>query len=138
MVIPLTICCRMRAITLRAGSREPEVGHGAPVGHGDRVELEMQLLAEVERHLLRPLRLDHAPVLPEDHVLELLEHALGLVEVVVLPDEAVAAAAIGGDRLGDKQIEEAFRAAPVHVYYDRVGQTELVARATHRALALLV
>src|SRR6266542_6100809 len=108
MVMPLTTCCRTTAVTLRAGgrTRQPEVGHGPSIGDGDGVEPEVQLLAEVERDLLRALGLDHAAVLAEDHVLELLEHAVGLLEIVVLADEAVAAAAIDADRLRHEQVQE--------------------------------
>src|SRR6266849_5440947 len=140
MVTPLTTCCRTTAVTLRAraASREPEIVHRAPVGDGDRVELEVELLAQVEGHLLGALGLHHARVLTEDHVLELLEHAVRLVEVVVLADQAVAAAPVGGDRLRDEEIEEPVAPAPVHVDDDRVGQAQLVARVADRLLAGLV
>src|SRR5688572_13799435 len=84
MVTPFTTCCRTRVVTLRArtASREAEIVHRAPVRNGDGVELQVQLLAQIERDFLRALRLHHSAILAEDHVLELLEHALGLVEVV--------------------------------------------------------
>ena len=81
----------------RVACREAEVAHGPAVGDGHRVELQVQLVGQVERHLLGPLRLDDALVLPEDPRLELLEHPVGLVEVVVAADDAVAAAVVGGD-----------------------------------------
>src|SRR5262249_14133831 len=76
MVTPLTTCCRRTAVTRggRATSRQAEVGHRAPVGDRDGVELEVQLLAEIEGHFLGPLRLHHLQILAEDDVLELLEH----------------------------------------------------------------
>src|SRR6266498_6064219 len=140
MVTPLTVCWRTTAVTRRARptSRESEIGHGTPVGDGDRVELEVQLVAEIERHLLGALRLDHAHVLPEDDVLALLEDPVGLVEVVVLADEAIATAAIRSERLRVEEVEELLAAAPVHVADDRVGQVQLVARPAHGALAVLV
>src|SRR5262245_32418757 len=126
IVTPLTTCWRKTAVTERTGaSREVEVGHRPPVRHGDGVELEVELLGEIERDQRGPLRLDHPLVLAEDHVLELLEHAVGLVEVVVLPDEDVATAAIAVDGLGDEEIEELLASAPVHVHDDRVGQVQL-------------
>src|SRR5262249_29014479 len=115
MVTPLTTCCRTTAVTLRGGrtSREAEVGHGAAAGHGHRVELEVELLAQIEGHLLGALRFHHPAILPEDHVLEFLENAVGLLEVVVLADQAVAAAAVGRHGLGDEEIEELLASAPV-------------------------
>src|SRR5436190_8794162 len=96
MVTPLTTCCRRTAVTRggRATSREPEVGHRAPVGDGDGVELEVQLLAEVEGHFLGTLGLDHLQILAEDDVLELLEHRLRLADIVVLPDHAITGATV--------------------------------------------
>src|SRR6266478_1957798 len=140
MVTPLTTCCRRTVVTRQAGttSREAEIVHRAPVGDGDGVELQMELLAEVEGDLFGALRLHYAGVLPEDHILELLEHAVGLAEVVVLADQAVAAAALGRDRLRDEEINQLLAPAPVHVHHDRVGQAELVARAANGILAVLV
>src|SRR4029450_5072873 len=140
MVTPFTTCCRTTAVTrgARAGSHELKVAHRAPVGDGNRVELEVQLLAEVERNLLGALRLDDPAVLFEDDVFELLEDGVRLVEVVVLADQAIATAAIGGHRLRDEQIQKLLRTAPVHVDDDGVGHVQLVARTANRLLAMHV
>src|SRR5262245_45197359 len=107
MVMPLTTCWRTTPVTRRGReSRELEIGHGPAVGHGHRVEPEVQLLAEIEGDLLGPLGLHHPLVLAEDDVLEFLEDAVGLVEVVVLADEAVAAAAVLGHGLRVEEVEE--------------------------------
>src|SRR3989442_8014642 len=140
MVTPFTTCCRKRAVTLRAwaASREAEIVHRPPVGDRDRVELEVQLLAQIEGHLLGTLRFDDPAVLAEDDVLELLEHAVRLVHVVVLADETVPSAAIAGQGLRDEEIEELFARTPVHVDDDRVRQVQLVTRVADRLLAVLV
>ena len=78
--------------------------HSAPVVHGDGVELEVKLVSEVERHLLGTLRLDDSLVLIEDRLFEILEHRVGLVEVVVTSDDAVATATVLADRLTDIEI----------------------------------
>src|SRR5262245_42710782 len=69
---------RPPALADRAGAgREPVLAHRPPVADRDRVELEVQLGGEVERHLLGPLRFDDALVLVEDRVLERLQHLDG-------------------------------------------------------------
>src|ERR671923_169766 len=94
--------------------------------------------SEVERYLLGPLRLDDALVLAEDHVLELDEQLVGLLEVVVPSDHEVAAAAITRDRLRGEEVDHAFAPAPAEPQDDRVRQVQLVAVPPHRPFALLV
>ena len=74
-------------------------------------------------------------VLAEDDVLEFLEHPVGLLEVVVLSDEAVAAAPVLADGLGVEEIEQLLATAPIHVADDGVGQVQLVARAPRHHVA---
>src|SRR5262245_59250009 len=84
--------------------------HRPPVGDG--VELEVQLVREVERNDVGTLRLDDALILVEDDVLELLEHRVGLLEVVVAAHDDVAGAALGPERLRGEEVHHLFAAAP--------------------------
>src|SRR5919197_2922979 len=129
MVTPFTSCCRRTVVTRRARStsREAEIVHRAPIGDRDGVELQVKLFAQIEGHFLGTLRFDHAPILAEDHILELLKDALGLVEVVVLSDKTVSAAAVAGEGLRHEEVEELLAPAPVHVDDDRVRHVQLVA-----------
>lgn len=52
---------------------EALVAHGSSVGDSDSVELQMHFVGEVEGNLLGSLGLDHATVLLEDRVLEVLQ-----------------------------------------------------------------
>src|SRR5579862_7046893 len=54
-------------------SAESLSAHRPPVRDGNRVELQVHLVGQVERHLLGALGLDHSAVLLEDRVLELLQ-----------------------------------------------------------------
>lgn len=74
--------------------RPSPAAHRPPIGHGHGIELQVQLVGEIERHLLGPLRFHDALILAENHALEFLQRAVGIVEVVVAPDDAVTAAAI--------------------------------------------
>jgi hypothetical protein len=62
---------------------QPRFAHRAPVGHRDRVELQVNLGGEIEGDTLGPLRLDHAPVLLEDRVSKSRSTLRRLLEVVV-------------------------------------------------------
>src|SRR5215211_6765503 len=114
------------------------VPHRPPVGDGDRVELEVQLVREVERHLLRPLRLDDALVLVEDDVLEVAQDVVGLVEVVVPTDSQEPPALVLTDRLGREEVQHPLLPAPAEAQHDGVGKVQLVAAAALRLLLLLV
>ena len=73
----------------------PSDAHGLAVGDRDRIKLQVQFGGEVERHPLGPLRFDHSLVLAEYGVLELLQYAIALVQVVVPADHHVPGAPVG-------------------------------------------
>ena len=73
--------------------------HRPAVVDRDRVERQVHLGGQVERHPLGTLGLDDASVLLEDRALELLQYLGRLVGVVVAPDHDVAGAPVLGDRL---------------------------------------
>ncbi len=54
---------------------------------------------------------------------------IGIVEVVVAADDAVAAAALGRLGLRGEEVDHALVAAPAETQHDRVGQVQLVAAA---------
>src|SRR6202167_4694074 len=90
-----------------AACGEAQVTHGLAVGDGDGVEAQVQLGGQVERHALGALRLDDDLVLAEDRVLELADHLVRLIGVVVPADDDVARAAVGGSRLRGEEVHHA-------------------------------
>ena len=111
------------------------LAHRAAVGDRHRVELEVELGGEVERHLLGPLGLDDALVLIEDRVLECLQHLGRLVEVVVSTHHQEPDALVGADRLGGEEVHHPLLATPADAQHDRVRQVQLVAAAAFGRLA---
>ncbi len=104
--------------------------HRTPVSDRDGVEGEMELVREVERHPLRPLRLDDDPVLFEDDVLELLQHRVGLLQVVVAADHEEARRPLGPVGTAGEEVDHPGLTSPAEPQDDRVGEVQLVAAAT--------
>ncbi len=106
--------------------REAGRSHRAPVGDGDRVEGEMELVREVERHPFGALRFDDTAVLREDHVFELLQHGVRLLEVVVAGDREEARCPLGPLGAAGEEVDHAGLATPTQPEHDRVREVELV------------
>ena len=49
----------------RVGGGQAGLAHGLAAGNNDRIELQMQLGSQIERHPFRPLRFHHDPVLAD-------------------------------------------------------------------------
>src|SRR5215469_12106898 len=67
----------------RRADRQAETAHGLAVGHGDRVESQVQFSGQVKRDPFRALRFHDHLILAEDGVLELLDDPVRLAGVVV-------------------------------------------------------
>jgi hypothetical protein len=98
----------------------------------------VQLGGQVERDPVGPLGFHHHLILAEDGVLELLQHLVGLVQVVVPADQHVAHALLGADRLGCEEVHHAALAAPAQPEHDRVRQVQFVPAGPLGRAGLLV
>src|SRR4051794_32510513 len=88
---PEVTIARISALPSRGRRAAAQSRQQAAVGQRARVRApQVQLLAEVQRQLLRPLALDHAAILRDDLLDDLAEHRVGLVKAEVAggPGEA--------------------------------------------------
>jgi hypothetical protein len=96
----------------------------------------VQLIGQVERHALGPLRFHDDLILAEDRVFEFAQDAAWLIEIVIPADDHVPRAAIRADRLGREEVNHAPRTAPAEAQDDRVGQMQLIRAAPLRRSGL--
>src|SRR5258707_978686 len=72
---------------------------------------------------LRPLRFHHYLVLAEDGVFEVLQDALGLLQIVVPADDHVPGTAVRATRLRGEEIHHPVRPAPAEPQDDGVRRS---------------